>query len=630
MRAATEAAGFHLAAVHPYEINPSALLAYTHNFSDSHVADQPQRTRLHLKNGEKKDKSCKTYKKARNLLGLTTEEWNSIKPDLVTMSPPCQPFTRQGLQLDISDSRSKPLAHILLLLSTVHHLPAMLLLENVRGFENSAARAEVIQVISQRGYLWQEFLLCPSQLGVPNSRLRYYLIAVLSSTSSELPSPESQTAVEQQFPVCLCLHQHQNSTSGKCESCNRLIIPEVLALLDGFHLPDSSSTSMSGLAEQTAGVSPMTYAQVTPTLEQFLDLSNSQTSLRNRSYLHEEQHEKFSSTCKSSEESAHKRELAYCAKQTSKMVGFSSFDCENESEFSISSDQHRDYPLIQDLSHFELKPKILAKYAMLLDIVDKTSRRTCCFTKGYGRLVEGTGSVYNPREKAELDAAFQCWISGMNCTEKNDSGERLLDCNDSVTSAMHDGVTSTGYEIRGNYGTGPSDLASADVEDMNSRKATECNSSEIYRTTIDGGSVSASGKYNPKNLADPTASSLVSGRIFPANTNHSVESLSVSSSIKDKELPYENTYLNEARASYPASFPSLSSLLSLKLRHFTSPECLRLMCFPSSFSFPSSLTQRQQYQLIGNSVNVLVVTVLLMYLHHWRKSIRLRGDGIKS
>ena len=36
----------------------------------------------------------------RNITGLTPQYLRSLSPDLILMSPPCQPHTRQGKQLD--------------------------------------------------------------------------------------------------------------------------------------------------------------------------------------------------------------------------------------------------------------------------------------------------------------------------------------------------------------------------------------------------------------------------------------------------------------------------------------------------------------------------------------------------
>lgn len=53
---------------------------------------------------------------------------------------------------------------------------------------------------------------------------------------------------------------------------------------------------------------------------------------------------------------------------------------------------------------------------------------------------------------------------------------------------------------------------------------------------------------------------------------------------------------------------------NLNLRFFTPREVLRLMMFPDTFSFPKVITNKQKYRLIGNSVNVKVVSNLLRFL----------------
>ena len=71
-------------------------------------------------------------------------------------------------------------------------------------------------------------------------------------------------------------------------------------------------------------------------------------------------------------------------------------------------------------------------------------------------------------------------------------------------------------------------------------------------------------------------------------------------------------------------FPSLSSALPedeilaqlklLKLRYFTPREVLNLMGFPPSFCFPDRTSLKTRYRLLGNSLNVLVVSNLLRLL----------------
>lgn len=92
------------------------------------------------------------------------------------MSPPCQPFTRVGLKKDSSDNRCSSLLHVLQLIPQIKTLKYVLL-ENVKGFETSLARNEVVKTMTISDFNIKEFILSPCQFGIPNSRHRYYLIA---------------------------------------------------------------------------------------------------------------------------------------------------------------------------------------------------------------------------------------------------------------------------------------------------------------------------------------------------------------------------------------------------------------------------------------------------------------------
>jgi len=114
--------------------------------------------------------------KARNIQSLTSMELNELKPDILMMSPPCQPFTRVGLKLDVNDPRCSSFLHlvdILPQLKTINHI----LMENVVGFENSEMRDIFVKALKQNGFHYREFLLSPEILNIPNSRTRYFLLA---------------------------------------------------------------------------------------------------------------------------------------------------------------------------------------------------------------------------------------------------------------------------------------------------------------------------------------------------------------------------------------------------------------------------------------------------------------------
>lgn len=57
-----------------------------------------------------------------------------------------------------------------------------------------------------------------------------------------------------------------------------------------------------------------------------------------------------------------------------------------------------------------------------------------------------------------------------------------------------------------------------------------------------------------------------------------------------------------------------AAISPLRLRYFSWREVADLMGFPYNFSKPQSVTQKQMYRALGNSINVNVVAVLLRYL----------------
>lgn len=108
---------------------------------------------------------------------LSMETLHGYSADCWWMSPPCQPFTRRGRLRDLADPRCRGFTHIVEALR--HCRPAMLGLENVVGFENSHAHRLLLEQLENLGYYTRSRELCPSQLGWPNRRPRFYLLASL-------------------------------------------------------------------------------------------------------------------------------------------------------------------------------------------------------------------------------------------------------------------------------------------------------------------------------------------------------------------------------------------------------------------------------------------------------------------
>lgn len=127
---------------------------------------------------------------------FTVAELEALRFDMVTMSPPCQPFTRQGLKMDEEDARTKSFFHFLSLLETMSSrgtAPKFVVVENVYGFETSATRQKLVDTLGKGGFMWREFLLTPTQFGIPNSRLRYFLIGKRGGGGGGEASPSTFT-----------------------------------------------------------------------------------------------------------------------------------------------------------------------------------------------------------------------------------------------------------------------------------------------------------------------------------------------------------------------------------------------------------------------------------------------------
>ena len=111
----------------------------------------------------------------REIASIATEEILALQANLWWLSPPCQPYTLRGQQRDVADRRAQSLLRLIDLIEDC--FPKFLVLENVQGFALSSALKRLTQQLDRCGYCWQTLELCPTQMGWPNKRPRFYLIA---------------------------------------------------------------------------------------------------------------------------------------------------------------------------------------------------------------------------------------------------------------------------------------------------------------------------------------------------------------------------------------------------------------------------------------------------------------------
>ncbi|XP_025954451.2 tRNA (cytosine(38)-C(5))-methyltransferase isoform X3 [Dromaius novaehollandiae] len=278
---------------------------------------------------------------AKTIEGISLKEFDRLSFDMILMSPPCQPFTRIGLQGDVSDPRTKSFLYILDILPRLQKLPKYILLENVKGFESSSARNELLKTLETCGFKCQEFLLSPTCLGIPNSRLRYFLIARLHPMPFSFQAPGE---ILTKFPD---------------QDLKDLIKDKVADKLD-----EASSSLLSKEKNLDPSVGP--------------DCS-SKKNLPKGAFLFKL-------------ETAEEMERKHSQDNDSSIQMLKDFLEEDNEE----------------MSQYFLPPKSLLRYALLLDIVKPTCRRSTCFTKGYGHYVEGTGSVLQTAVDVQLESVFKC------------------------------------------------------------------------------------------------------------------------------------------------------------------------------------------------------------------------------
>lgn len=322
---AVKKTGLDLTVLKAVDINTTANCVYRHNFPTTKLLQ-------------------------RNISGLTAKELDLLSADIFTLSPPCQPFTRQGKKEDSADHRTDSFFHLMQILGEMKNVPQYLMMENVQGFEISQTRDHFLAVLKKIGYKVQEFLLSPKQFGIPNSRLRYYLLARLQPLS---------------FSVHLPTYPYQSID----------IITQYLPSNLSDFTSIQSTASCSVLYTDT-GSEYETIPYVTA-----IEQSETDDALM----------PKIEETCIDEDVPKPKQtplKLAHVIKPISDFLE----------------------PLSEvELIQYLVPNKVLQKYAMALDIVQPQSTSSCCFTRGYYHYTVGTGSVLQYNTQANLDKLYRIY-----------------------------------------------------------------------------------------------------------------------------------------------------------------------------------------------------------------------------
>ncbi|EFC48610.1 predicted protein [Naegleria gruberi] len=157
--------------IEAFDINENANTLYNNLFNHKPCAKDI----VHIPIGDFQNHYFKLFKNSsleQAKKKLKTEQTRKL---MWTMSPPCQPFTLNGNRKDSEDDRSKSFLFLMADLFP-QVLPDYIFVENVKNFEISKTRQHLVNQLENFGYKYEEYLICPTQLGLPNQRVRYYLI----------------------------------------------------------------------------------------------------------------------------------------------------------------------------------------------------------------------------------------------------------------------------------------------------------------------------------------------------------------------------------------------------------------------------------------------------------------------
>ncbi|EIE24809.1 S-adenosyl-L-methionine-dependent methyltransferase [Coccomyxa subellipsoidea C-169] len=291
-----------------------------------------------------------------NLEGVSASVLDGFNAQLWLMAPPCQPFTRRGLQQDVADPRSASFLKLISILPSLRHPPQYVIVENVVGFEASSMRKQLAAGLSAAGLDMQEFLLSPLQLGIPYSRPRYYALARQRTPSGACPFPTAPLPDAQPF----------------CCPANSLL-PHASKSVPPPASAECSSTQNNGNC--SAGESSLGGDLTPQSATQNSRAEVSKALLPIAAFLVERP---------SPVDGANSLQAGSNASD----AGDGALESEADGPVSNAATEESEAP--EDF--FWVPDNVIEQWGEVLDIVVPSSQRCNCFTKTYTRYTKGSGS----------------------------------------------------------------------------------------------------------------------------------------------------------------------------------------------------------------------------------------------
>ena len=395
--------------------------------------------------------------------------------------------------------------HLIRSVQKMKNLPKYLALENVIGFEESLTCSTLLDALESIGYNCMQFALSPTQLGVPNERPRYYLLAVLNGV----------------FPDC-------DSTSA----ANTINSADKIAALSGVHNHSSDVTVES--------------------------------ALNCTSVVSTDKGSRYVRTCIPGVENIMPKQL----------VNYLS-----------------DILSTSEVESLLLSEQSLQKNASwCLDIVTSDDTYTSCFTKSYSKYFKGTGSVLLIPDPSVSDNKDSCTPHGSVDIESEKSSTSRKELGLESSSSSDTGSTLESPLGKINNGVNDQKMSTHSDSESVMKDATSADFREAPETRVFD--MNWKDKLKGKKLRFFSPNELL--RLFgflPLQTNFIPARLNLKRRIED--IGKEEVEMGSNNDS-----PDENNMKLTKQKMF----------------FPSNVTNRKCYELIGNSLSVTVVSHLLEYM----------------
>merc|ERR1711935_709771 len=264
--------------------------------------------------------------------------------DINNNSTGCYKLNHKGIEKRVKTMKKK-------------HLPRYMVLENVKFFERSESCKMLLEALKSRGFIYRQFLVSPTDLGIPNQRARYFLIAKRGKKMKFHFDPYVK---------------NWKKKSNEVE-------------------PEAKKAKIDDDDKNDEKVDTNTDEKVDDGDNDELDEEEIEKHIHDEPQEADypiEMYEGINVFVR--EDNASPEDQILGLKSTEKLHSLERYI----QELDFADEMWRELYVLND--------QLTRRFIQVLDIVRTSSSRSICFTKAYGKYAQGTGSMIDMLEKEQL------------------------------------------------------------------------------------------------------------------------------------------------------------------------------------------------------------------------------------